>query len=432
MEGRALGYGEAIDRLSEALAFGIHPSLDGIRALTDALGRPQEGLRCVQITGTNGKTSVARMTAALLTAHGYRTGLYTSPHLISYTERMEVDGAPASEDEFAAALSTVFEAASGLDMTFTEFELLTAAAFVFFRRQQVEWAVLEVGMGGRWDATSVVVPVIAVITGIGLDHTERLGATREAIAADKAHIIKPGTAAAVLGPGCEGVEEIIEKRAREAGAHVVRLFGENPSISWKIARRPRQLGRVSSLVLDVSGARDYRVRMVAPSYQAGNIVTAMAAVGGAMMSVLDPERTQAALDAVTFPGRCELIRDTPSLIIDGAHNPQAAEALAVALDEALAPERPVIVLGILADKDAAGIVRPLARVASEFIATQNHSPRCMSADELAAVIEGVTGVRPMVEPSIEAAVEFASRSQVTTVVTGSLYTAGEARALFMR
>ncbi|HHJ98410.1 MAG TPA: bifunctional folylpolyglutamate synthase/dihydrofolate synthase, partial [Actinobacteria bacterium] len=171
-------YEAAIARLERALTFGINPSLDGIRALMDALGMAEMACSCVQVTGTNGKTSVTRMTGALLTAHGYRTGVYTSPHLVSYTERITVDGRQIGKRKFAQYLTDVFDAADTMDREFTEFELLTATALHAFRAKKVEFACLEVGMGGRWDATSVVDPAVAVITGVSLDHTERLGATR--------------------------------------------------------------------------------------------------------------------------------------------------------------------------------------------------------------------------------------------------------------
>ncbi|MBN2405990.1 MAG: bifunctional folylpolyglutamate synthase/dihydrofolate synthase, partial [Coriobacteriia bacterium] len=199
-------FDEALELLEGALSFGIHPSLDGIRALTALLGIPQDSFSSMQVTGTNGKTSVTRIAAALLSAHGHRTGVYTSPHLVSYSERMVIDGEQASEEEFSAALGAVagvVEAdsvrqaqtlgldATSLDLAYTEFELLTAAALWLFRERSCDWACLEIGMGGRWDATSVVMPKVSVVTGVGLDHTERLGTTRAQIAADKAHIIKP-------------------------------------------------------------------------------------------------------------------------------------------------------------------------------------------------------------------------------------------------
>ena len=280
----SLTYDQAIARLGETLRFGINPSLEGIRVLTQALGSPEKSYRCIQVTGTNGKTSVTRMIAAGLAALGHSVGAYTSPHLISYTERFEIDGTPVSEGELVRALGEVFAAAEGLDRQFTEFEILTAAAFVLFKARQVEWAVLEVGMGGRWDATSIVDPAVAVITGIGLDHTDRLGSTREEIAIDKSHIIKRGSTA-VIGPGCDGVVEIFEQRATQmTSPFVLRVgVGPQPHITWDIVRRPRTPGGTLTVDVHVHGVQTRRARLQAPSYQAPNIATAMAAIGAALV-----------------------------------------------------------------------------------------------------------------------------------------------------
>ncbi len=431
--GIPLRYDEAIERLEEAVTFGIHPSLDGIRALTEALGRPQDTFQCVQITGTNGKTSVARMTGAFMAKAGRRTGIYTSPHLNSYTERFEIDGVPVSEAALARALTTVFNAAGSLDMAFTEFELLTAAAFELFRAHRVEWAVLEVGMGGRWDATSVVTPVVAVITGVGLDHTDRLGTTREEIAADKAHIIKAGSRV-IVGPGCDGVLDIIEARAEEVRSSMVAYVGvgPHPDVTWQVVRRPRFPGGTLTLDVHVDAACTYRVTLHAPALQAPNVATAMAAAGAALFEVGPPDLVNEVMCAMTFPGRCEMLRTDPPLMVDGAHNPQAAEVLAGAIVESGGGRKPVILLAILADKDAEGIVRALAPVAGSFVVSENGSPRCMPAAALADVVERVTGVRPVVEPDLARALKVAAAGGEGVVATGSLYTAGAVRGLFGR
>jgi len=422
-------YEAAIARLERALTFGINPSLDGIRALMDALGMAEMACSCVQVTGTNGKTSVTRMTGALLTAHGYRTGAYTSPHLVSYTERITVDGRQIGKRRFAQYLTDVFDAADTIDRDFTEFELLTATALHAFRTKKVEFACLEVGMGGRWDATSVVDPAVAVITGVSLDHTERLGATREEIAADKAHIIKRRSFP-VLGPGCQGVDHIFHERALSLGVPKVMTvgLGDDPDVTWRIVRRPRTPR--GTLTVDVHGLRDYRVALHAPAYQAPNAAVAMAATGAAMFNVLDPDRANAALRSVTFPGRFEVLRTRPPLVIDGAHNPEAAVVLAAAIRDSFRDSPPAIVLGILADKDAEGIVRALADTAAFFVTTENGSPRCLPAGELAALVARVTGREVVAEPSLGKALAVAeARSGAAGVmVTGSLYTAGAVKA----
>ena len=424
-----LTYKQAVARLGEAMMFGINPSLDGIRALTDALGNPQGSFKCIQVTGTNGKTSVTRVAAAALIANGYRAGAYTSPHLVSYTERIEVDGKPVSEDEFAAAIAEACAAADSLAGSFTEFELLTAAALWLFRERRVQYACLEVGMGGRWDATSVVSPVVAVITGVALDHTDRLGTTREEIAADKACIIKPGSVA-IIGPGCVGVEDILLARAAEVGAPAIRVAERDAEVTYRIIRRPRRLNGPLTLQMDAMRVMP-PFRLYAPSYQAPNVVMGVSAVGAATWAICDVPALQAALCKLTFPGRFEVLSTEPPLVIDGAHNPEAAGVLAGAIAEVFGANKPTVVLGVLADKDVGGIVRALAPVASAFIATENTSRRCASASDVANVIERVTGVRALAEPSLHSALAVAGQGGQGVVVTGSLYTAGETRALLL-
>lgn len=425
MGDRALTYDEALERLGRALTFGINPSLDGIRALTGALGNPQDAYKSIQVTGTNGKTSVTRVAAAALKANGFRSGTYTSPHLVSYTERVEIDGVSISEKEFAEALGEVFAAAEGLDRDFTEFELLTAMALLVFRTRGVEYACLEVGMGGRWDATSVVSPAVAVITGVGLDHTDRLGSTREEIAADKAHIIKPGSVA-IIGPGCDGVEDIILARARDVGAIAIRVAEHDAEVTYRILRRPRRINGTLTLQMDAMRLMA-PFTLHAPAYQAPNVVLGVAAVGAATFAVCDIPALQAELRSLTFPGRFEVLRTEPALVIDGAHNPQAARVLAVAIREQF-PRPPVIVLAVLADKDAGGIVRALAPVADAFIVTTNGAARSTSPAALADIVERVTGLRPVETADLESALVAAGERDV--LVTGSLYTAGGVRALF--
>ncbi len=437
--GAASGYVDAVAQLQRALTFGIHPSLDGIRALADALARPQDSFASVQVTGTNGKTSVTRLTEAILRAEGFLAGAYTSPHLVSYTERIEVGGGPVSEVEFARAVFAATDAAERLGGEYTEFELLTAAALWLFRERKVDFAVLEVGMGGRWDATSVVSPAVAVITGVGLDHTDRLGDTVEEIAADKAHIIKPASAP-VLGPGTAAVASILLDprrvaldspafRRRGVAAHA-RTRRPHGAVPRHAAGRPRQAPR---LTLEVRGihATYPGLSLVAPAYQAPNVAVAIAAAEAAVGRALDLEALRAALSAVTFPGRFEVVRREPPLVLDGAHNPQAAAVLASALADAFGDDPPIAVLGVLADKDAAGMVAALAPHVSRFVCTRPDSPRALPARELAALVERSTGAPCESHETVAAALEAVLAAGEAAVVTGSLYTAGEARALLL-
>ena len=436
-EGRT-PYEEAVGLLSAALRFGINPSLDGIRALASALASPQAAFRACQVTGTNGKTSVVRMTGALLAEHGVRTGVYTSPHLVSYTERIEVGGEAVSEAAFAEAVTAAARAAEAIARShreagsdgpppaFTEFEILTAAALWLFGAEDVDWACLEVGMGGRWDATSVVDPSVSVVTGVGLDHTDRLGSTREEIAADKAYVIKPGTVA-VLGPGCAGVEQVLFDRAFALGVPVLHVGEAEDDVTWRVLVPATSPGGVTHFEVDGALERYDGLEMTAPAYQVPNAATAVAAAEAALGAPLDPAAVRRAFAALAFPGRFERMRAHPPLVLDGAHNPEAARVLAGAITSAFGDVRPVIVLGVLADKDAAGIVAALAPVARRFVVTQPDSPRALPAGDLAAIVRAETGEDAGQAAGLASALALVA--DVPAVVTGSLYTAGEARAL---
>jgi dihydrofolate synthase/folylpolyglutamate synthase len=435
-------FAAAIRELEAALKFGIEPSLDGIRALTEAMDRPQDAFASVQTTGTNGKSSTTRLVASLLAAEGLSTGAYTSPHLESYTERIEIGGQPVREGDFALAMTAAVEAAhsggSGAP-AFTEFELLTAAALWLMRERGVDVACLEVGMGGRWDSTSVVDPAVAVITGVGLDHTERLGSTVEVIAADKSQIIKPG-ASVVLGPGTIGVVGIFLERAAGLGLHprfvaedvTASPVEESLTVRYAVSGHPDRPG--GTLALDVRGihAEYAGLKLTAPAYQAPNVATAIAAAECALGRALDAGAVRRSLAGMTFPGRFELLSADPPLVIDGAHNPQAAGVLADAIRDAWPDgrSRPLCVLGVLTDKDAEGIVRALELAVDGFVVTQPDSPRARDAADLAAIVEYATGFWPEIRPDLADALAHARERAGArgVVVTGSLYTAGQARS----
>lgn len=446
-----VGYLDATAVLAAALKFGVNPSLDGIRAMCEQMDRPQDAFASIQVTGTNGKTSTARLIAALLGAEGLDCGLFTSPELERYPERIEVAGRVVSDAEFTRGIAAALEAAARATMAAgaspgaaadaTEFELLTAAALWLFRESAVEVAVLEVGMGGRWDATSVVSPAVSVITGVGLDHVAVLGDTREAIATEKAAIIVPG-ALAIIGPGTEGVEEVFAARAAEVGAelYAVREAGAGSPVSddrtVRYAVRERPSSPLGHTLMDVESAHgSYRaLGLRAPAYQAANVATALAAAEAQLGRGLDPARVAAVLGSIRFPGRFEVLRERPTLVVDGSHNPQAAGVLADAIADAWpSPDaRPLVVLGVLADKDAAGIVSALAEVASSFAVVEPESPRALPAERLAEVVREVTGEAPRILGSArEAASTLAARSRTDVVITGSLTTAGQARGALL-
>lgn len=447
-------YQDALARISAALQFGINPSLGPVRDACARLGDPQARYQVIQVAGTNGKTSVARMCSAVLTAHGLRTGHYLSPHLEEYTERFVIDGEEISPDAFAAALAKVLPIVETVEhergQAFTEFELLTVMALQFFADAGCDAVVLEVGLGGRWDATTVADPAVAVITSIALDHMDRLGPDEASIAAEKAEIIKPGGRLIVGRVGDEARGVIAAKAAGEGVP--VRCFGED----FHVAAEDAPYGFVGFSVITPRGSYPGMVLPTAAPYQLENAALAIAAAewllesdggAGGMPSCdvtaesseeasprppipLDPLRVAGAFEVLEFPGRMEQLSDEPVLILDGAHNPDAAARLAEALAVALPGRHIVFVLGIMADKDVAGILDALVPVAHEVICTKNWSPRCLHPVDLARMCEErglATYVEMRLTHACERALEQAG-DDGAVVVTGSLYTAGEARA----
>lgn len=458
-------YRDAVRFLSSALRFGIDPSLEGIGKLVSALGEPQNRYGCLQVAGTNGKSSTSRLLAALLHAEGFKVGLYTSPHLVGYPERFEVDGAVISHGTFAGVAHEVRMAASRLaeeahpgeagermryderrervlqvddGCTFTEFEYLTAMALLLFAREQVDFAVLEVGLGGRWDATSIVDPAVATVCGIGLDHQGILGETVWDIAREKAAIIKPASTA-VLGPRCAETRSVFYEHARSVDAQVrtVGICGEPvfPEVPDELRAWFRSRVTPEGLLVDVRGYHDVYEGLLlphAPSYQAENIACAVASAECCLGRPLERPRVREALMHVRFPGRFEQLHDDPPLVVDAAHNPQGARVLADAIERRFGEgRRPTLLLAVLSDKDAEGIIDALAPVAGDIVVTCTSSPRALPPDELAAIVRERTGVEPRVFPSPENALQGLLVDGAPPVVaTGSITLAGEIKGLF--
>lgn len=440
-------YETALRILDEALTFGIHPSLDGIKALMSKMGNPHMDYPSIQIAGTNGKTSTVRMTAALLGAHGLRTGLYTSPHLVEYPERIEVAGEVISRETFASGVIRAKEAADSLlDMTITEFELLTAAALWIFSQESVDVAVLECGMGGRWDSTSIVDPKIAVVTGIGLDHLGILGNTVEEIAAEKAAIIGPGCTA-VLGPGTQGTLSVFMDRATETG--VTPWLVREASQAAEIVENPGSVGgEISGIVPYHAGydeepgeidvvvecpAATYRdIEMRAPLYQAQNIATSLAAVELYMGEPLDPQAVSESFSTFSIPGRFETLSEEPFLLVDAAHNPQSALNLATALARRFPEGDFQLLLAVLSDKDARGIIEALCGMTPDIAVTSTSSPRALEVSELADMVTELTGTEPERFESPEAALEELLPRRVPVVAAGSITLAGEVKGIWLR
>ena len=414
----SLTYNEAVSALNQALGLGIDASLEPIRALCEQMGNPQQSFHCIQVAGSNGKSSTSRMIAALLRSCGCKVGLYTSPHLVKYPERIEIDCSVVDDADFAQGVSAALEAAQACGAQATEFELLTAAALWLFAQKGVEWAVCECGLGGRWDATSVVEPQVSVITGVALEHTNILGDTFEEIATEKAAIIKPGSQA-VFAYGLP-VSEVFEARAREVGAPFTYA---DPNAGAAYAEE-----------LDLF-----------PSYQKMNFATALLAVTRALDAEPVPQKVRAALRGLVIPGRFEVLREDPLLVIDAAHNPQSAQVLAREVKRRFAisrkavpvveahtqlgkPPVPTLLLGVLADKDVRGVVKAICPLFDDIVVTASTSPRAISAQQLSRIVSEVCGKVPVVTQGVSEALGLLARTP--TLATGSITVAGDVKRLF--
>lgn len=408
---------EAAELVHQRAWVGQKPGLDRIRRLLGRLGDPQEKLKFVHIAGSNGKGSTAAMLASVLTAAGLKTGLYTSPHLWRFHERFQVNGVPISDAGLADIAARVLEAAEDE----TEFELMTAIGMVYFLRAGCEIVVLETGLGGRLDSTNVIpAPEAAVITHIGLEHTELLGDTLDKIAAEKAGIIKPGCGAVLYGQS-RGVQAVVEDVCGRL------------EVPLTVTAPPQALfAGPEGQTFTYRGAGPYHISLLG-EYQVRNAAVVLETVNVLRRRGWDiPEEALIrGLDRARWPGRMELARRSPDVLLDGGHNPQCMEALGRALRE-LYPERKLIFLaGVLADKNWTAMMEELLPLAKEFRTITPDSPRAMSAADLAAWLER-RGVRAVpcgtVRDGLDQALAAAGPQDVVCA-TGSLYMIGEVRHL---
>lgn len=437
----------------------LEPSTARIAALMELLGSPQRSYPCIHIAGTNGKTSVARMIDALLTAFGQRTGRTTSPHLQSAVERIAIDGLPISPARYVDTYREIEPFVQMIDAeseddggpAMSKFEVVTAMAFAAFADAPVDIAVVEVGMGGRWDATNVVDAPVAVITPIGVDHAEYLGETIAEIAAEKAGIIGaprgelvPVDTVAVIGRQLPEAMEVLLARAVRADAAVARADSEFAVLSRQVA--------VGGQLLELQGLGGVYSDVFLPlhgEHQAQNAALALAAVeaffGAGAQRQLDIDAVRAGFAAATSPGRLERMRSAPTVFLDAAHNPAGAAALADALTTEFDFHFLVGVLSVMADKDVTAMLTAFEPVFSQVVVTSNGSPRAMDVDTLMLRAEEVFGPERVVRAdtlpdAIETATALVEDSAVESdgfsgagiIITGSVVTAGVARTLFGR
>jgi dihydrofolate synthase/folylpolyglutamate synthase len=416
----------------------IEPSLDRIAALCDALGSPQLSYPTVHIAGTNGKTTSARMCDALFRGLGYRTGRFTSPHLESFLERISINGQSITPE---GLISTYNDVALYLDLIdsrqehpISYFEAMTALAFVAFAEFPVDIAVIEAGMGGEWDATNVVQSQVSVITPIGLDHMEYLGNTVEEIALTKSGIIKPESHV-VLAAQKPEVATVLMARVLERAAIPYR-----EGVEFAVKKRDLAVG---GQLLTIDGLHGTYTDIFVPLYgahQATNAALALVTAEAFAGVQLDEEVVRNSFLAVDSPGRLEIVYRDPTVIIDAAHNPHGAHALATTLENEFDFESIFGVLAILGDKDVEGVLTELEKVIDRIVVTQNSSDRALPADELYKRAVKVFGQdRTYLEPDLRSAITYSMEqctllNQVSdgissVVVTGSVVTAGESRKI---
>lgn len=422
----------------------VSPTLERMEQVAHLLGNPQQSCPVIQVTGTNGKTSTARMIESLLRAFGLKTGLFTSPHLHSMRERICLDGVPVDPARFVQAyeelepyLAIVDQHASQRgQIPLTYFEVLTALGYAIFADAPVDVMVVEVGMGGSWDATSIATPQVAVLTPIDIDHTAYLGESVEQIATEKAGIIKPGSVA-IIGEQKPEVAQIIARRAVEVDAVIA-----SQAAQFEVGSRALAVG---GQMLELDGLGGQYEQVFVPlhgQHQADNASCALAAVeaffGARKGRRLDVDTVRAGFAQVRSAGRLELVRTSPTVLLDAAHNPAGARASAAALAEAFTLSRIVGVIGCMADKDATGILEAFEPVLSEVVITEAATPRAMASEQLSLLAQQVFGQdRVQSSPRLDQALELA----ITTVeqqeqlgsgavlVTGSITTVAQARQL---
>jgi len=417
---------------------GIKPGLQRMEAMLERLGNPHHDLRFLHVAGTNGKGSTCAYLAAILEAAGYAAGLFTSPYLTAFHDRMGARGeniSPRELDELAARLRPVVEEVAQVPDCGrpTEFEVITALSILFYRARQVDVVVWETGLGGRLDSTNVVTPLLSLITNVGHDHAAILGDSIEEIAAEKAGIIKPGVGVVTTAAGT--ALDVIERTADEQGAPL-QVLGRD-------FEAERTAFGLDGQTFDWRGAgghprfRALRLRMLG-AHQVTNASLAVAACVELrnLGFEIPEEAVRRGLEATSWAGRLEIVGQEPLLLLDGAHNPEGAQALRAALEELLPNRRLVFVIGILADKAVPETLGPLVSLADEVFTTAPDLPRAAHADDVAMVIRDLVPQVPVtactsVDAALRAARKAASGPGDAVIVTGTLFLISEARALLV-
>lgn len=433
-------YSEAVEFFDSKVKQGVKPSLDRIAEFCRLAGDPQDRFDVIQVSGSNGKGTVSHMVSSILDASGFVTGLFTSPHLESIRERLVVDGRMIPSDEFSSLLERIMpvikEAERNVGEELTYFEAVTAMALTWFAERKVDVAVLEVGMGGRWDSTNVAQCEVAVITNVELEHTAELGESLEEIAGEKAGIINAGCTVVTSDPR-EDTLKVIGDRCDELGVEM-KLYGRDFRLDYNLSfnvagKSPAQV--ILARGLDGEKFGDIRLPMIG-KHQAVNAACAIAAsqLYTGPRGRTNKVKFQEALESVSVPGRMEFLNERPLVLVDGAHNLPGIERLVSTISEDFDNEPIIFVVAILRDKDARRMVRALGSIADEIVVTENRNARSMSAVRLGNLCH-LERIPYRVEPEFSRAIGLAynsARRNGMVCVTGSLYTVSEARVIFRR
>jgi len=419
---------DGIDYLETLDKFGVKPGLQRIKLLLDYLGNPEKELNIIHIGGTNGKGSTSALLTSIYRTAGYKVGTYNSPHIIEFNERIRINDQYISEQELTDLMGRIKPAVEQVKQELEQpsfFEVVTALALVYFAQEQVELAILEVGMGGRWDATNIGNSLLSVITNVSLDHTDYLGDTVAEIAREKAGIIKPGQAVVT------GVEK--EAAAAELAAKCEtkrsRLINVRDRFNWQQTEVSLQGQRVK--ISSPAGEFNEIWLPLLGEHQIINLLLALAVIEelGVDYPVTGEEIKQGVAE-VNWPGRLEVVSLQPPIILDGAHNRAAAAEIKKFLTQ-IEYQNLILVLGILADKDIKGISDCLSEQAERIIVTQNKSQRSAGAEKLAGEVKGKTKLVDELSAAVKAAQEMAEPDDLI-LISGSLYTVREAREILIK
>ena len=422
----------AEDHLLGLELFGMRFGLDRMRRLLTVLGSPQTSFASIHVVGTNGKSSTVRMTEALLARHGRRAGSYTSPHLVSFTERVRADGGEIAGWELATAVQRAARAAEAVDRTrpaddgVTQFELLTAAAFSALAERGVEVVVVEAGLGGRWDATNTIASTVQALTNVGLEHTRWLGPTVRDIAREKLAVVRDGATLAI-GSGLH--PDALDEATLAASRHEARLVRSPPTLPVDLAA-PGTFQRHNFALAATATAAFLGAETRAGDARAGDALAGDALAGGdvagEVLARLDEAAVREVAGSVSVAGRLEVVGRAPVTVVDGAHNPAGVRALVESLPEVVGERWPVAVVSVLEDKDAAGMLRELLACSCAVVFTRNANPRALSPGTLESLARQVSADPPPIELEADPGRALARARELAgpdgaVLATGSIY-----------